>query len=206
MEGKLEETNKWYAIAKIAGIRLCEALNKQYGFDTLCLMPSNLYGPGDNYHYKDSHVIPALIRKFYEAKINNSEIVQCWGSGKPLREFLHVYDLAEACIFALENWNPKDKNSPKFENGNDLNYLNVGSGVDQTIKSLALEIANQIQFSGKIIWDANKKDGTPKKLLDISRIKSLGWQPKIDLKTGLELTIKEFVYNSEKGNIRKENI
>ena len=140
MESQLEETNKWYAIAKIAGLRLCEALNKQHGFDTLCLMPTNLYGPGDNYHHKDSHVIPALIRKFYEAKINNLELVKCWGSGTPLREFLHVYDLADACVFALESWNPKGKNSPKFDNGDPLYYLNVGSGSDQTIKSLALNV------------------------------------------------------------------
>ena len=205
MEGQLEETNKWYAIAKIAGLRLCEALNKQYGFDTLCLMPSNLYGPGDNYHYKDSHVIPALIRKFYEAKINNLKLVECWGSGAPLREFLHVYDLADACVFALESWNPNANNSPKFDNGDSLHYLNVGSGFDQTIKSLALMIASKVGFTGRITWDVNKKDGTPKKLLDISRIKKLGWQPKIDLLTGLELTIKDFINNYEKGNIRKEN-
>ncbi len=202
MSGELEETNKWYAIAKITGIKLCEALRKQYGFDSISLMPSNLYGPGDNYHYENSHVIPALIRKFYEAKTNNSDYVNCWGTGKPFREFLHVEDLANACIFALERWDPDDANSPKYEDGRNLNYLNVGTGKDQSIKSLALDIAQIINYEGSITWDINKKDGTPKKLLDVNRINNMGWHSKISIKEGLKMTIKNFIENYHQNNLR----
>ena len=202
MEGQLEETNKCYAIAKIAGIKLCEALRKQHGFDSISLMPTNLYGPGDNYHLKNSHVIPALIRKFYEAKLNNSEHVTCWGTGKPLREFLHVEDLANACVFALEEWDPNNQKSPRFDDGKILNYLNVGSGKDQSIKSLANFISQIIKFKGDIKWDVKKKDGTPQKLLDVSRINHIGWHSKISIKEGLESTIKNFIDNYSRNNLR----
>ena len=202
MDGQLEETNKWYAIAKISGIKLCEALRKQYGFDAISLMPSNLYGPGDNYHFENSHVIPALIRKFYEAKTNNIDHVNCWGTGKPFREFLHVDDLADACIFTLEKWNPNASNSPKYNDGTNLNYLNVGPGKDQSIKSLAYEIAKLIKYEGSIKWDFNKKDGTQKKLLDVSRINSMGWHSKISIKEGLKMTIENFITNYHENNLR----
>ena len=182
LSGSLEGTNEFYALAKIAGIKLCEALRKQYNFDAISLMPCNLYGPGDNYHPQNSHVIPALIRKFYEAKSNNQKIVECWGTGNPLREFLHVDDLASACLYALENWDPTHSSAPKSRDGNTLNYLNVGSGVDQSIKSLATEISTILKFQGQINWDTTKKDGTPKKLLDVSRLNNLGWHSKISMK------------------------
>ena len=188
--GKLEPTNEWYALAKIAGIKLCEALREQENFDSICLMPTNLYGPGDNYHPLNSHVLPALIRKFFEAKKNNLPSVTCWGSGKPYREFLHVDDLAKACIFALEKWDPNEKSSPKDINGNPLNFLNVGTGVDLSIKDLASKIADKVGYKGRITWDTSKPDGTPKKLLDISRIKSLGWQPTISLDNGISKTVE----------------
>ena len=202
MSGQLEETNIWYAIAKISGIKLCEALRKQHDFDAISLMPSNLYGPGDNYHLDNSHVIPALIRKFYEAKTNNLDYVNCWGTGKPFREFLHVDDLANGCIFALERWNPNDDDSPKSDDGNFLNYLNIGPGKDQSIKSLAYDIAQLINYEGSIKWDVNKKDGAPKKLLDVSRINSMGWHSKISIKEGLKMTIKNFIENYHENNLR----
>ena len=192
LDGKLESTNEYYALAKITGIKLCESLRKQDNFDAICLMPTNLYGPGDNYHLKNSHVLPALIRKFYEAKINKSSIVTCWGSGKPEREFLHVDDLAKACRFVLENWDPNETSAPKDKDGNPLIFLNIGSGKDLSIKELAKKIAIEIGFKGEIKWDISKPDGTPKKLLDISRIKSLGWQPTISLDEGITKTVKLF--------------
>tara|TARA_X000000950_G_C13862174_1_gene639174 strand:+ start:269 stop:1264 length:996 start_codon:yes stop_codon:yes gene_type:complete len=203
LSGNLEATNEYYALAKITGIKLCEALRKQHDFDAISLMPCNLYGPGDNYHPKNSHVIPALIRKFYEAIKKNEKFVNCWGTGSPLREFLHVDDLANACIFALENWDPNHPNSPRFENGETLSYLNVGSGIDQSIKSLAIEISKIIKFKGEINWDLTKKDGTPKKLLDTSRINKLGWNSNISIKEGLDKTIKSFIEDYEKNNLRK---
>ena len=150
----------------------------------------------------NSHVIPALIRKFYEAKINNIDHVNCWGTGKPFREFLHVDDLADACIFTLEKWNPNASNSPKYNDGKNLNYLNVGPGKDQSIKSLAYEIAKLIKYEGSIKWDFNKKDGTQKKLLDVSRINSMGWHSKISIKEGLKMTIENFITNYHKNNLR----
>ena len=192
LDGKLESTNEWYALAKIAGIKLCEALRKQDNFDAICLMPTNLYGPGDNYHPTNSHVLPALIRKFYEAKLNNSKFVKCWGSGSPEREFLHVDDLAKASRFVLENWDPNEKFAPKDKDGNQLIFLNVGTGKDISIKDLAKKIALEIGFQGEIKWDISKPDGTPKKLLDISRIKSLGWQPMISLDEGINKTVNLF--------------
>ena len=198
----LEATNEWYAIAKIAGLKLCSALRKQYDFDAITLMPTNLYGPGDNYKSSFSHVLPGLIRRFHEAVENNQETVTCWGTGTPLREFLHVRDLANACVFALEKWNPKDKNSPRDINGNKLTYLNVGTGDSISINKLAHLIAKELNFDGEIIWDKKKPDGTPVKILDISRIKSIGWESTIQLKEGIKMTINDFKYELKNNLIK----
>ena len=192
LENSLEPTNQWYAIAKIAGLKLCEALNLEYGLDYISLMPCNLYGIGDNYNLKTSHVIPALINKFYTAKIKNKEQVTCWGTGEPLREFLYVDDLAEACLFCLKNWKIPADNAPLNSSFKKLSWLNVGSGSEITIRKLAEKIADLIGYKGKIYWDNNMPDGTPRKLLDISKIKSLCWKPKIKLDEGLRLTIDDF--------------
>ena len=192
LKGELEKTNDCYAIAKIAGIKMCESLNYQKGFDSISLMPTNLYGPGDNYNKNESHVVASLIRKFAEAKRDKSPTVVCWGSGNPMREFLHVDDLGDAIVFALENWDPKDKLAPKDIYGNPLYFLNVGTGKDITIKELAIKIKKFTGFEGIINWDKTKPDGTPKKLLDISRFTNLGWHPKISLNEGLKNTIKNF--------------
>ncbi len=198
LNGPLEKTNEPYALAKICGIKLCESLRKQYDFDAISLMPTNLYGPGDNYHPNNSHVLPAFIKKFSEASITNDKTVICWGSGKPMREFLHVDDLANACIFALENWSPSYNEAPCDINGEKLNYLNVGSGKDISIRELANKIAKACDFKGKIIWDKSKPDGTPKKLLDSSRINQLGWSAEIELEKGIQSTLDNFkkIYNN----------
>ena len=190
LQSSLEETNQWYAIAKIAGLKLCEALRKQYGFNTISLMPTNLYGPGDNYHHLNSHVMPALIRKFSEASKKSFPTVTCWGTGSSLREFMHVDDLADAILFALENWNPDDKDSPKDSQGNNLNFLNVGTGKDISIKNLAEKISFLSGFKGDIIWDKSKPDGVPRKNLDSSKIKSMGWKSKINLDDGIKEVLK----------------
>ena len=192
LTGPLEETNQWYSIAKISGIKLCEALRKEYNFDAISLMPTNLYGPGDNYHPQNSHVMASLIRKFYEASLNSLPSVTCWGTGNPLREFLHVDDLGEAVVFALESWDPSSINAPKDFNNNKLTILNVGSGKDISIKELAYKISNLFNYKGKIIWDSNKPDGTPKKLLNIQKIQSLGWNPKKSLTEGIKNAIESF--------------
>jgi len=192
LTGQLEETNQWYGIAKIAGIKLCEALRKEYNFDAISLMPTNLYGPGDNYHPQNSHVMASFIRKFYEASLNSLPSVTCWGTGNPLREFLHVDDLGDAVVFVLENWDPNSINAPIDENNNKLTILNVGTGKDITIKELAHKISNFYKYKGKIIWDNSKPDGTPKKLLNIQKIKSLGWEPKISLENGIKASIESF--------------
>ena len=190
LKSNLEPTNQWYAIAKITGIKLCQALKKQYNFNALSLMPTNLYGPGDNYHPENSHVLPALIRRFYEAKEMNQEQVICWGTGSPLREFLHVDDLGSACVFALEKWDLDSPTSPKDENGIPLSFLNIGTGSDISIKDLASLVAENFNYEGNIIWDASKPDGTPKKQLNVGRINELGWQSKISLRNGLRDTIR----------------
>lgn len=192
LTGELEPTNEWYAIAKIAGIKLCEALRMQYGFDAISLMPTNLYGPGDNYHPTNSHVLPALIRRFHEAAEANTPSVTCWGTGTPMREFLHVDDLGDACVFVLERWDPLGSNAPRDDGGQPLSFINVGTGVDQTIRELAKLVADATGFRGEILWDKDKLDGTPKKQLDISRLKAMGWQPRISLTEGLISTVKIF--------------
>ena len=196
--GPLEPTNQWYAIAKISGIKLCDSLRIQYGFDAISLMPTNLYGPGDNYHSTESHVMAALIRKFAEASKIDSPSVSCWGSGSPLREFMHVDDLAEAVLFALENWNPDSINAPLDDFGKPLTYLNVGTGKDLSIKELAEKISFVCGFKGAIIWDPTKPDGTPKKQLNIKRFLDLGWSPKIELDKGIEKTVINYINNGFK--------
>ena len=191
LTGPLEPTNEWYATAKIAGIQLCRALRKQHGFDAISLMPTNLYGPGDNYHPTHSHVMAALIRRFHEAKEANAASVTCWGTGSPLREFLHVDDLASAALFALEQWQP--------EADDPIQHLNVGTGVDLSIKELAELVATTLGYEGEIRWDSSKPDGTPKKQLDVSRLADLGWRARIPLAEGLELTacLQSFIGDNE---------
>ena len=185
----LESTNEGYAIAKIAGIKICESLRKQYGFDAISLMPTNLYGPGDNYHPENSHVLPAMIRRFFMAKQAGASSVTCWGTGAPLREFLHVDDLGDACVFALERWSALSSDAPLDNQGNTLSFLNVGTGVDLTIKDLAKAVAEAVGFQGTIEWDRSKPDGTPKKQLDVNRMKGLGWSARIPLTEGLASTL-----------------
>ena len=182
LSGPLEQTNQWYAIAKISGVKLIESIRKQFGHDYISLMPTNLYGPGDNYNLETSHVLPAMIRKFYEAKQNKSDSVLLWGSGTPLREFLHVDDLAQAIILKLSS-----------ESSNSI--YNVGSGEEISIKNLAIKIQRVIGYNGKIVWDNSKPDGTPRKLLDSSLISQLGWRPKINLDEGIRLTYEDFLKN-----------
>ena len=192
LTGSLEPTNEWYAIAKITGIKLGQALRLQHGFDAISLMPTNLYGPGDNYHPTNSHVLPALIRRFHEATERGDASVSCWGTGTPLREFLHVDDLGEACVFALEHWDPASADAPRDDAGAPLPLLNVGTGVDLSIRELAEAVAAATGFEGAIVWDASKPDGTPKKQLDVSRLTALGWQARIGLADGLRSTVGLF--------------
>lgn len=178
LTGALEETNEPYAIAKIAGIKLCEAYRDQYGSNFISAMPTNLYGPNDNYDLNNSHVLPALIRKFHTAKKENHPTVECWGTGSPLREFLHVDDLAEACSFLMLNYNDKP-------------FLNVGTGLDLSIKELAGTIAEVVGYEGEIVWNTDKPNGTPRKLMDVGRMHDLGWKHQIDLRTGIEMVYNE---------------
>ncbi len=195
LESALEPTNQWYAIAKISGLKLCESLFIQYGINAISLMPCNLFGQGDNYNLSTSHVLPALIKKFQTAKDRNQKKVICWGSGSPLREFLYVDDLAEACIFSLENWDLNSDSAPLDNSSKTLTWLNVGSGKEISIKDLAEKISTIIGFKGEIVWDTSKPDGTPRKLLDISKITKLGWGPKISLTKGIELALEDFKKN-----------
>ena len=192
LKSSLEQTNEWYALAKISGIKLCQALRKQYGFDAISLMPTNLYGKGDNYHHTNSHVLPALLNRFHTHKLEGKKYIECWGSGNPRREFMHVDDLAEASIFALENWDPVSNNSPKDESGVPLTWLNVGTGEDITIKKLAQMISDITCFQGEIIWNKDKPDGTFQKLLDVTKLKDLGWSSKISLKEGIKKTYQDY--------------
>ncbi len=189
MAGKLESTNEAYAIAKISGIQMCHSYNTQYGTDFRCIMPSNLYGPGDNYHPENSHVIPALIRRFHEAKLANFPVTAVWGSGTPRREFLYVNDLAEACIYTLNL--PAEKFYP-YTVGAGC-HINAGYGKDLTIQDLAYKIKEVVGFDGEIRFDKSKPDGTPAKLLDSGVINKLGWAPSTDLTTGLKTTYDYFV-------------
>ena len=173
LTGLLEPTNEPYAIAKIAGIKMCDAYRSQYGCNFVSVMPTNLYGPNDNYDLNNSHVLPAMLRKFHEAKMNQQEVVHLWGTGAPLREFLHADDMADACMYLMQEYN---------EEG----LVNIGVGSDISIKDLALMIKDIVGYEGAIDWDSTKPDGTPRKLMDVSKLKSLGWQAKIDLKSGIE--------------------
>ena len=179
LTGPLEPTNEWYAIAKIAGIKMCQAYRKQYGFDAISVMPTNLYGPGDNFDLANSHVLPALIRKCHEAKAQDAPSVEIWGSGTPRREFLHVDDLASACVFLMKNYS-----SPEI--------VNVGWGKDVSILELAQLIKSIVGFEGQLTFDSSKPDGTPRKLLDVARIRALGWQPTIALDAGITSTYEWF--------------
>ncbi|WP_044208197.1 GDP-L-fucose synthase [Flammeovirga sp. OC4] len=178
----LEQTNEPYAIAKISGIKMCEAYRDQYGCNFISAMPTNLYGYNDNYHPKNSHVLPALLRKFHEAKVNNDPTVEVWGTGSPLREFMFVDDLAEACFYLMQNYDEKQ-------------FVNVGTGVDLSIKELAETIKEVVGFEGELVWDSSKPDGTPRKLMDVSLLNNSGWKHKIDLKQGIELTYEDFLKN-----------
>jgi len=180
--GPLEQTNKAYAIAKIAGIHMCDAYREQHGLNSICVMPTNLYGPNDNFDLQTSHVLPALIRKFHDAKVNGNEVVECFGDGSPLREFLYVDDLADACVFLME----------KFNQGR---IINIGTGVDLTIKELAQLIAKTVGFTGKISWDTTKPNGTLRKVLNIDLIKTIGWEPKTSLEEGIAKTYEWYKEN-----------
>jgi len=182
LTGPLEPTNEWYAVAKIAGIKLCQAFRRQYGFDAISLMPTNLYGPGDNFNLEGSHVLPALLRKFHEAKLAGNPAVTVWGTGSPRREFLHVDDLAEACLFLMATYSGEE-------------IINVGCGQDLTIRELAELIRKVVGFAGELAFDASKPDGTPRKLLDVSRITALGWQPRISLEDGVRETYRWYLEN-----------
>jgi len=189
LTGKLEPTNDAYAIAKIAGIKMCKAYNKQYGTNYISLMPTNLYGLGDNYHLENSHVIPAMIRKIHEAKAQQKEFVNLWGTGKPFREFLYSEDMADACVYLMENINADETGE----------IINIGTGQDISIHELARLVSEVIGYEGKVIFDVSKPDGTPKKLLNIEKLTQLGWKHKTALKEGIEHSYKDFLvqYSSQ---------
>jgi GDP-L-fucose synthase len=191
LTGSLEPTNEWYAIAKISGVKACEAIRRQYGKDFVSLMPTNLYGSHDNFDLKSSHVLPAMIRKFHEAKLNNNAPVELWGSGTPMREFLHVDDMADAVVYA-------------FENQLSENLYNIGTGSDLTIKELAELVQKTVEHKGEIIWDSSKPDGTPRKLMDVSKMTESGWKAKISLEEGIRDTYVWFLENQE--SYKKVNI
>jgi len=192
LSGSLEKTNQWYAIAKIAGIKLCDALRAQYNFDAISIMPTNLYGPGDNYNPATSHVMASLIRKFYKAKKESLPAVTCWGSGSPYREFLYSDDLGSATVFLLENWDPEAINAPLNNKGVPHTFLNVGSGFEIKIKDLAKKIADLIEYKGDILWDNRKPDGTPRKILNCKKLERLGWKSTISLEEGILKTFESF--------------
>jgi len=179
LTGPLEPTNEWYAIAKIAGIKMCQAYRRQYGCDFISAMPTNMYGPNDNYDLQGSHVLPALIRKFHEAKVGGQAEVVCWGTGAPLREFLYADDLARACVFLMQHYSEEQ-------------FVNVGFGSDLSIRELAETVQRIIGYTGNIVWDTTKPDGTPKKLMDSSRLFALGWKPEIALEQGIRLAYEDF--------------
>jgi len=182
LTGPLEPTNEPYAIAKIAGIKMCEAYRDQYGCNFISVMPTNLYGPNDNYSLENSHVLPAMIRKFHEAKQNKLPSMTLWGTGSPMREFLHADDLAEACLYLMETYSERE-------------LVNVGTGEDVTIKELALLVQQIVGFEGEIIWDTSRPDGTPRKLMDVSKLHALGWKHQIQLKEGIQMAYQDFLTN-----------
>jgi GDP-L-fucose synthase len=189
LTGPLEPTNQWYATAKIAGLKMCQAYRRQYGFNAICAMPTNLFGPGDNFDLHTSHVLPALLRKFHVAKLHRHPEVVIWGTGSPRREFLYVGDLADACLFLLRHY---DAEAP----------INVGCGQDVTIMELARTIAAVVGFEGELRFDVNKPDGTPRKLLDVSRLTSLGWTAQTSLRDGIEMVYRWYLANQEDGSAR----
>ncbi len=182
LTGPLEPTNEWYAVAKIAGIKMCQAYRRQYGFDAICAQPTNLYGPGDNFHPEHSHVIPGLMRRFHEARLSGAEQVTVWGTGRAMREFLHVDDLADALFFLMQNYSDEE-------------IVNVGMGEDLSIADLAALIARTVGFKGKLAFDASKPDGTPRKLLDVAKLRALGWRHGIPLDLGLAETYQWYQQN-----------
>jgi GDP-L-fucose synthase len=188
LTGLLEPTNEPYAIAKITGIKMCDAYNRQYGTNFMSAMPTNLYGPGDNYDLNNSHVLPALIRKMHEAKVQNAKEVVVWGTGSPRREFLYSDDLADACVFLMERYNAADVGE----------FINIGVGKDITIREAAELIAEVVEFRGKLVFDTSKPDGTPRKLLDVSRLQALGWQAKISFREGIAKAYADFLQNVAK--------
>jgi len=190
LTGKLEPTNEPYAVAKIAGIKMCENYFRQYGDEFISVMPTNLYGPNDNYDLLTAHVLPALVRKFFKAKLNNKDSIEIWGSGMPKREFLHVDDMANACIFIMESLDAKT-----LYNDMSLTHLNIGTGIEISIKELAQIISDKTGFSGRLKFDSTKPDGTHRKLLDISKLISLGWTPKISIIEGIEMAIDDYKNN-----------
>lgn len=184
LSGYLEPTNEAYALAKISGLKMCQYFNTQYGTCFISVMPTNLYGPNDNFHLHNSHVLPALIRKFHEAKIEKRPYVEVWGSGSPLREFLHVDDMADACVFLMQNYKKNE-------------FVNLGTGKEVTIRKLAELVKSAVEYMGKIRFDTTKPDGTPRKLLDVSRLLDLGWKPSIELKDGIRMTYEWFLKNED---------
>lgn len=194
LTGVLEATNEPYAIAKIAGIKLCESYNRQFGVDYRSVMPTNLYGENDNFHPENSHVIPAMMRRFHEATQNGAEQVVVWGTGKPMREFLHVDDMAAASVFVMN----LDRETYKNNTQEMLSHINVGTGVDCTIAELASTLANVIGFKGEIVFDTTKPDGTPRKLMDASRLKAMGWEARTSLQEGLAETYQWFLANQDR--------
>jgi GDP-L-fucose synthase len=189
LTGPLEPTNEWYAIAKIAGLKMCQAYRRQYGFNAISVMPTNLYGPGDNFDLQNSHVLPALLRKFHEAKVGGTPSVEIWGSGTPRREFLHVDDLADACIYLMERHDSEQ-------------LINIGWGSDLSISELAALIGKVVGYSGALRFDASKPDGTPRKLLDTTRLNALGWKPRITLEAGIRATYDWFLANASNAALR----
>ncbi|WP_108958676.1 GDP-L-fucose synthase family protein [Leptospira ellinghausenii] len=186
LDGKLEPTNEPYAVAKIAGIVMCQSYNRQYGTNFISVMPTNLYGPGDNYHPENSHVLPALIRRFHEAKVNKLPEVVIWGTGKPLREFLYSEDMARACVFLMDNYDVTG--DPK---GGE--HVNVGSGIEVSIKELAETVKEVVGYQGNLVFDLTKPDGTPRKLLDVSKLHKMGWKHQVELKDGVSFAYKDFI-------------
>jgi len=185
LSSELERTNEAYSIAKIAGLKLCDAYNREYGKNFISVMPTNLYGPNDNYHLENAHALPMLLRRFHEAKVANQSTVEVWGSGKPMREFLYVDDFADACLFLMENYDAKDIGE----------FVNIGTGVDCSILELAYLIKETVGFDGDLVFDPTKPDGTPRKLLDVAKINSLGWCHRTNLKEGLKTTYQDFLKN-----------